>query len=81
MPSSDEDPCVFQVGDSGGLHHDPPSALSQSEAVHREYRGPGSGGQGAGPGETFFVYFDFDLVSFVSTQYRFSWFSFLFQLT
>lgn len=43
---------VFQVGDSGRLHHDSPSALSQSEAVHREHRGPGSGGQGAGSGES-----------------------------
>lgn len=40
------------MGHSGGLHHDSPSALGQSEAVHREHRRPGSGGQGAGPGES-----------------------------
>ena len=48
----EEDPGVFQVGDSGGLHHDSPAALRQGEAVHREHRGSGSGGQGAGPGES-----------------------------
>ena len=47
-----EAPGVFQVGDSGGLHHDSPAALGQSEAVHWEHRGSGSGGQGAGPGES-----------------------------
>lgn len=52
LPRFKEDPGVFQVGDSGGLHHDSPAALSQSEAVHREHRGSGSGGQGAGPGES-----------------------------
>lgn len=43
---------VFQVGDSGGLHYNSSSALGQSEAVHREHWCPGSGGQGAGPGES-----------------------------
>lgn len=43
---------VFQVGHSGGLHDDAPVTNGQSQAVHREHRGTGSGRQGVGTGKT-----------------------------
>lgn len=42
--------CVFQLGDPGGLHHHTPAACCQGEAVYREHRGAGAGGQRAGQG-------------------------------
>lgn len=69
--SPEEDPCVFQVGHSGGLHHDSPSASGEGEAVHREHRGPGSGGQGAGPGESFLVTQEVRAAQVVVHQYLF----------
>lgn len=41
-----------QLGNPRRLHHHTPSASGQSEALHREHRGSGPGGQGAGPGNT-----------------------------
>lgn len=41
---------VFQLGDPRGLHHHTPSACRQGEAVYREHRGAGTGGQRAGQG-------------------------------
>src|SRR4029434_9675171 len=42
---------VLQLGDAGGLHHHAPTPGCQGQAVHREHRRAGSGGQGAGQGK------------------------------